>query len=268
MAHYAVPVKPPVTPAPAATVVLLRDRAAGGFELLLLQRHRASKFAAGDYVFPGGKVEADDNPPDAATWCAGLESARAAAVLGVDVETALAFWIGAIRETFEETGVLLAYDRDGAPLHAARAAKFQEYRRACQVENRAFWEMVRAEALMLATDRLVYLAHWITPEESPLRFDTRFFAAEMPAGQEAIGDGYEIVDARWLAPAEALEAAKRGEISLRNPTMRNIELFLGAGSVGQKLERLRGRTIPTIRPRVITKDGARHVLMPGEPGYY
>ena len=267
MAHYAVPVKPPVTPVPAATVVLLRDRAGGGFDLLLLQRHRASKFAAGDYVFAGGKVEVGDNPPDAARWCAGLEPDAAAAVLGVDAQTAIAFWIGAIRETFEETGVLLAYDRAGRPARVD-GAPFAEYRRACQVENVAFWGMVRSEALTLATDRLVYLAHWITPEESPLRFDTRFFAAEMPGGQEVIGDGHEIIDARWVTPAEALEAAKRGEISLRNPTVRNIELFLGAGSVAQALERLHGRTIPTIRPRVVTKDGARRVLMPGDPGYW
>jgi 8-oxo-dGTP pyrophosphatase MutT (NUDIX family) len=267
VAHYAVPVKPPVTPVPAATVVLLRDRSAGGFDVLLLQRHRASKFAAGDYVFPGGKVEVGDNPPDAARFCAGLEPEAAGALLGVDAETALAFWIGAIRETFEETGVLLAYDRDGGPAHV-KGATFDEYRNACQVEPAAFWQMVRTEALTLATDRLVYLAHWITPEESPLRFDTRFFAAEMPAGQEAIGDGTEIIDVRWLQPAEALEAAKRGEISLRNPTVRNIELFLGAGSVAHALERLHGRVIPMIRPRVIMKDGARQVLMPGDPGYW
>ena len=235
--------------------------------MLLLQRHRESKFAAGDYVFPGGKVEVGDNPPDAARWCAGLEPAAAAATLGTDVETALAYWIGAIRETFEETGVLLAYDRAGGPARMD-AAPYDDYRRACQVEPAAFWEMVRAEKLTLATDRLMYLAHWITPEESPLRFDTRFFAAETPAGQEAIGDGEEIIDVRWLAPAEALLAAKRGEISLRNPTVRNIELFTGAGSATEALARLHGRVIPTIRPRVVVKDGARHVLMPGDPGYW
>ena len=117
MAHYGVPVKPSgvAVPVPAATLVLLRARAAGGFDILLMQRHARSKFAAGDYVFPGGKIEVNDNPADAAEWCAGFDAARAATRLGVggDVRTALGFWIGAIRETFEEVGVLLAVDDDG-----------------------------------------------------------------------------------------------------------------------------------------------------------
>lgn len=264
------PVKPsPVTPAPAATLVLLRDRAPGEVETLLIQRHRASTFAAGDFVFPGGKVETEDNPGDATRWCAGLDETDAARVLGLDgaPPAALAYWIGAIREAFEEVGVLLAYGSDGRPVDV-EAARFETYRRACQADNRAFWDMVRAERLTLATDGLRYFAHWITPEENPIRFDTRFFAAPMPTGQRAVADDQEIIAVRWLTVAEAGAARTRGEISLRTPTIKNLALFEGAASSAHALARLAGQPVPTIRPRVITENGERRALLPGDPGYY
>jgi 8-oxo-dGTP pyrophosphatase MutT (NUDIX family) len=166
-----------------------------------MRRHLKSKFAAGDFVFPGGKIEADDNPEDAAAWCRGFDVAAAARRLALESapRTALAFWIGAIRETFEEAGLLLAVDAEGRDVSVA-APRFAEYRRACQRDNRAFWAMVRAEHLRLATDRVVYFAHWITPEEQPLRFDTRFFAAPAPPGQEPTGDDFEMTDLKWLTP--------------------------------------------------------------------
>jgi 8-oxo-dGTP pyrophosphatase MutT (NUDIX family) len=267
-----VPVKrPPATPSPAATLVLLRDQAETGVEVLLIQRHRASQFAAGDYVFAGGRIESDDNPPDAAAWCTGLDRTQAARVLGLarDPGHALGYWIGAIREAFEEVGVLLAYGTDGSPARVDDV-RFVEYRRACHADNRAFWDMLRAERLTLATDQLVYFAHWITPEERPLRFDTRFFAAPMPAGQSAVADDKEIIDVRWLSPAGAFAARERGEISLRLPTIRNLQLFEGAASTADALTRLEGRRIETIRPRLVSEpDGTPdRTLLPGEPGYF
>jgi 8-oxo-dGTP pyrophosphatase MutT (NUDIX family) len=269
VAHYGVPVKPSgVVPVPAATLVLLRDRPAGGFDILLMRRHAKSKFAAGDYVFPGGKLTADDNPPDAVRWCAGLDAAGAAAALALDDPSlAVAHWIGAIRETFEEVGVLLATAADGGPLRVS-AERLAACRLACQADNRAFWDLVKQEGLRLATDRLVYFAHWITPDVQPLRFDTRFFAAPMPADQTATGDGKEVTELRWLTPGEALDAATRGEISLRNPTIKNLMLFTEAASGRAALDRLHGRTVTTVRPRVIfLPDGTRQVLHPGDPGY-
>jgi 8-oxo-dGTP pyrophosphatase MutT (NUDIX family) len=258
-----------VSPSPAATLVLLRDRPAGGFELLLIRRHAKSRFAAGDFVFPGGRLEADDNPTDAAASCAGLTTDDAARVLGLapDDPAALGYWIGAIRETFEEVGILLAYAADGGPAVLAPAVR-EDYRRACHQDNRAFWEMVRAERLTLATDRLVYFAHWITPEENPLRFDTRFFAAPTMDGQEAAADEREITEVRWLSPGEALAAAREGRLSLRLPTIQNLRLLDEATSVAQALAGLRGRAVRPIRPRVILEDGKRRVLLPGDPGYF
>jgi 8-oxo-dGTP pyrophosphatase MutT (NUDIX family) len=270
VAHYAVSVKPsPVTPSPAATLVLLRDRPSGdAFDILLMQRHLKSKFAAGDFVFPGGKLHADDNPDDAAAWCAGLQGDRAAELLGLPdaPRTALAYWIGAIRETFEEVGVLLARDAEGRPARVSEP-RFAEYRRACQTDNRAFWSMVKSERFTLSTDRLVYFAHWVTPEDLPLRFDTRFFATALPPGQEASGDDHEVIALRWISPRDALAAQKRGELSLRYPTIRNLMLFDGAATAAEALARLHGRDIPEVRPRVLMEDGKRRVVIPGDPGY-
>jgi 8-oxo-dGTP pyrophosphatase MutT (NUDIX family) len=270
VAHYAVPVKPaPAVPSPAATLVLLRDRPAGGVECLLMRRHLKSKFAAGDFVFPGGKIDPGDNPEDAARWCRGLEVKAAAQRLSLEdaPRTALGFWIGAIRETFEEAGLLLAVHADGRDVDLT-PPRFADYRKACHRDNPAFWTMVRGEQLRLATDRLVYFAHWITPEEQPLRFDTRFFAAPAPAGQEASGDDFEMTDLKWLTPPEAVDAHKRGEISLRNPTVKNLLLFEGARDTAHALERLKDRVVTTIRPRIVMDGDQRKVLMPGDPGYF
>jgi len=264
-----VPVKPsPVTPVPAATLVLLRDRSHGAYEVLLIRRHSASKFAAGDFVFPGGKIEESDGPADAAGWCPGVDASLAARVLGLQApQAALGHWVGVIRETFEEVGILLARAHDGGPAHID-GRRLAEYRRACQADHRTFWDMLRAERLTLATDGLLYFAHWITPEVQPLRFDTRFFAAVMPAGQEAVADEQEITEVKWLAPREALDAHTRGELPLRNPTVKNLELFDGATSTTAALDRVRGRQVKTILPRVIIEGDTRRVLLPGEPGYH
>jgi 8-oxo-dGTP pyrophosphatase MutT (NUDIX family) len=226
-----------VTPVAAATLVLLRDRPAGGPEVLLMRRHAKSKFAAGDFAFPGGKLE----PAEPAE-------------------------VGVIRETFEEVGVLLATDGAGTPARVAEP-RFAEWRRACQRDNAAFGAMVRAEGLRLLTDRLVYFAHWITPDDQPLRYDTRFFAAEAPADQDAVGDDYEASEVRWLAPAEALEAQRRGELSMRFPTLTNLRLFEDAPSAAEAVRRLVGREIRTIQPRVVVENGVRRAILPGDPGY-
>ena len=265
-------VSPPAIPSPAATLVLLRDRPAGPAEILMIQRHRKSKFAAGDYVFAGGKVEADDIPDDVERFIRGLSPEQAAARLGGDLapRPALGYWVGAIREAFEEVGVLLAYDRHGEPVRftADNRERFEAHRRACHAANPAFFTMLRAEELTLATDRLIYFAHWITPEEQPLRFDTRFFAAVAPSQEPAV-DGHEIVALRWMTPAEAFDAFTRKEITLRLPTLKNLELLQAGGPrAADILAALRGRAVPTIRPRVLQVDGKPVPVLPGDPRWY
>jgi 8-oxo-dGTP pyrophosphatase MutT (NUDIX family) len=266
----------PVTPVPAATLALLRDRADGQVETLLIQRHVKSAFAGGDFVFAGGKVEAADLPHDVERFCAGLDARQAATVLGDGLSpvAALAYWVGAIREAFEEVGLLLAYGPNGRPvrLDPPGRSRFEVYRRACQADNAAFFAMLRAEDLTIATDGLAHFAHWITPEESARRFDTRFFAAVAPAGQEAEADGTEIVDVRWLTPADALVAFRDKRISLRTPTLKNLELLgaataLGGGAAGA-VASLRGREVAVIRPRILTVNGVATPVLPGDPRWY
>jgi len=260
----------PVPPSPAATLVLVRDRPTGGVEVLLIQRHPRSKFAGGDFVFPGGKIETDDMPGDAPAWCARLapDEATRRLVNAASTREALGFWVGAIREAFEEVGILLAYGPGGTFVDVARTGeRLGAYRRECLTDGSAFWRMLRDERLTLATDRLLYFAHWITPEENPIRFDTRFFVAEAPPGQEASADEQEIVGVRWLTVAEAFDALHRREISLRFPTLKNLKLLQGA-SAAEVLAGLNGRVVPTIRPRVLGEGETRTILYPGDPGYY
>ncbi|MBI2529403.1 MAG: NUDIX hydrolase [Candidatus Rokubacteria bacterium] len=262
----------PVTPSPAATLVLLRDRPAGGVETLLIQRHAKSKFAGGDYVFAGGKVETDDVPDDVEGFCTALTAAEAAARLGADTgpREALGFWVGAIREAFEEVGALLAYTASGdlARWGPEDRPRYAAHRAACHASNPAFFDMLRSERLALATDRLTYFAHWITPEESPIRFDTRFFAAAMPPGQDAEADGREITDVKWLTAEEAFAAMKRQEISLRLPTIKNLELLRAATSATALLSALGRREVTPIRPRLFMVDGRPVPVLPGDPRWY
>jgi len=263
----------PAIPSPAASLVLLRDRPATEVEVLLLQRHARSKFAAGDYVFAGGKIEADDMPPDGESFCRGLTAGHAAARLGGGLapREALSYWVGAIREAFEEVGVLLAYDADGRLLSIGPEvrSRYEAYRATTQRANPAFFDMLRTEHLTLATDRLAYFAHWITPEERPIRFDTRFFAAVMPPVQEPVVDGHEIVDLKWLTPAEAKAALRRKEIGLRTPTIKNLELVAAGGSpASQVVESLGRREVQTIRPRMLQVDGEPQAVLPGDPRWY
>lgn len=262
----------PAIPFPSATLVLLRDRPAGGVETLLIKRHAKSKFAGGDYVFAGGKVETGDVPDDAEAFCAGLTAAEAAGRLGggIGPREALGFWVGAIREAFEEVGVLLAYTASGDLVHwgSEDRERYAAHRAACHEANPAFFAMLRAEGLTLAMDRIGYFAHWITPEENPIRFDTRFFAAVSPPGHEAVADGHEITAVRWLTPAEALEAFRRKEISLRFPTIKNLELVGGAPTAAEVLAGLHGREVPAIRPRVLQVDGKPVPVLPGDPRWY
>lgn len=266
------PMSAPVIPSPAATLALVRDRSGGGIETLLVQRNSKSRFAAGDHVFPGGKVEADDMPADAEQFCRGLTAAAAAARLGggLSPREALGSFVGAIREAFEEVGMLLACETDGrfVSFTPENQGRYDIYRAACQEDNTAFFDMLRAESLVLATDRLAYFAHWITPEESPTRFDTRFFAAAAPAGQVAAADGKEIVGTRWLTPDEAFAALQRKEISLRFPTIKNLQLLTGAATSADLVQGLGQRPVPTIRPRVLTIDGKPQPVIPPDPRWY
>lgn len=252
---------------PAATVMLVRDRLAAGdgghtgrssgdggdssdesgIEVLMVRRAAGAVFAAGMYVFPGGRVETADGDDDVARFVTGLDDAAACALLGVEAG-GLAHWVAAIRECFEETGVLLASGGDGDEPDRLAAD-----RRAVHAGELSMAELCRRHGLVLDAGALRYVAHWVTPAgETSRRFDTRFFLAAAPPGQDGAHDEIELVDSRWVSPSAALAAAARGELMMMPPTISNLELVAGCSGVVEALQRAadRGRPRriePTIR---------------------
>jgi 8-oxo-dGTP pyrophosphatase MutT (NUDIX family) len=241
----------PATPRRAATLLLLRD-GADGLEVLMTSRHEAAGFAAGALVFPGGKVEPTDGA--LATCCAG------AAALD---ESALVLRIAAIRETFEECGILLAR-AEGALLSAAElAALLARHGRSAA----GFAALAAAAGLELATDHLVPYAHWITPIDQPKRFDTHFFLAPAAPGQIAVHDGREAVDAVWTTPRAVLAGADAGRIKLVFATRMNLVKLARSATVAAALAASRTETIVTVTPVIENTDAGRFIRIPEAAGY-
>ena len=201
----------------AATILLVRQ-ASSGPEVFMMQRPGSVDFPD-LHVFPGGKVDEQDFLPD---LVAGLDDVEASRRLGLSAG-GLRYWIAAVRECFEECGVLLAY-RKGQPLRlseAAEVARFEAYREQLIDNALSLEEICRREHLRLAADRVAYFSHWITPEQAPRRFDTRFFMALMPPEQATVAHAWETVADEWVRPRDALQAgdagrpARRGEARAR-----------------------------------------------------
>src|SRR5262245_24852570 len=226
------PARPP-TAQEAASIIVARD-AVAGLEVLLLQRHPKSRFSPGAFAFPGGRLEAADAAPGIEARCRGLGRGEAAKQLP-DVkppERAIGFWVTALRELFEEAGMLLAYGPDARPLSAVSLEDLRAQRTRSREDSAAFGQLLAERRLALATDRVGYWAHWITPEERPIRYDTRFFVAAAWADQIAEPDGLEMVDARWIRPADALASHAVGELVLPLPTQRILASLAEHGDVG------------------------------------
>lgn len=255
-----------VTPLPAATVVLVRDTA-GGPEVLMLQRNYRSGFMPGMHVFPGGALEEADASVRASDLCTGLDETAACRMLALE-RGALAYWVAAIRESFEEAGVLMACGASGKAIPLADDAvieRFRQYRDALNAGKGDFLDMLRKEGLKLPVDQLAFFSHWITPVGAPRRYDTRFFAALAPEGQEALHDNIETIAYDWLRPALALDRFRRDEIKMRTPTWKTLELLAAFDTAAAMMDGLRKReAVPALLPR-IDKQGRR--LLPGEPGY-
>ena len=150
-----------LTPLPAATVTLVRD-GAQALEVLMMKRNMQSTFVPGRYLFPGGHVDPTDALADVYSHCKGLDDATASKRLGIE-SGGLAYWVAAIRECFEESGLLLAHSENGIPIAHERAAQLAQYRKAVAKGDHPFDALLRDEGLTLEVDALVYFAHWITP---------------------------------------------------------------------------------------------------------
>jgi 8-oxo-dGTP pyrophosphatase MutT (NUDIX family) len=244
---------------PASTMLLLRDGAADAIEVFMMVRHHEIEFASGALVFPGGSVDAGDQ---------GIADSLALHTGGVDAAT-LNFRIASIRETFEESGILLARLRGSDRLiDAAWAGEIAASHRAplCAGET-TFAQILVQHDLVLALDLLVPYAHWITPEKMPKRYDTWFFLAAAPPEQVGAHDGKESTDSIWVSPREALEGGDSGRFKLPFPTTRNLIKLGKQPSVEAALTDARQRPIVTVMP-VMTKDGdKRQLRIPAEAGY-
>lgn len=253
-------------PLPSATVVLLRD-GDDGPEVLLVLRHARASFGA-SYVFPGGVHEPADR--GAGPHCDGLDDATASRRLNLPAG-GLRYYSAAIRELFEETGILLACRAgdDGAPLMLADNA-FEDWRQGVHSGDVQWTDFLARFGLRLACDELHYFAYWVTPRCRPKRFTTRFFAAALPAGQHASHDGAELTDSCWLTPDAALQAARSEDLTLPPPTRATLEELRRFDSTAAVLAwagECQAAGVNCILPAMLDAGGRTRIVLPGEPDY-
>ena len=230
---------------PAATVMLIREQDQSGLEVFMMRRTTKAAFAGGMYVFPGGAVDAEDS----------------------------SYEVAAIRECFEEAGVLLAHSPKGDIIRLDDPLiyeRFTTYRHDVHAGRRSMTSVLEAEGLLPMVDHLRWVAHWVTPFGEVRRFDTRFFVTAMPPDQAPLHDDLETVDSLWVTPGEALSRAKRGDLLMLPPTVVNLEFLADHKSVDTALSAVSQVGIP---PKILPKvrwgaDGRiEALLMPGDSGY-
>lgn len=243
----------------AATVLLLRDGATG-MEVFMVVRHQQIDFASGALVFPGGKLAAGDSDARVLQRCTGVEGMPA---------DQIALRVGAIREAFEECGVLLARARGATALIGPErlATLGPRYRQLLDRGEIGIAEMLEAEDLVLACEQLVPFAHWITPSFMPKRFDTYFYLAVAPSEQIALHDGREMVDSVWLRPADAIAEEAAGTRTIVPATLLNVEKLGFSKDVAGALAAARAKPIVTVQPEVVQRPEGMWLTIPAEAGY-
>jgi 8-oxo-dGTP pyrophosphatase MutT (NUDIX family) len=248
----------PAKPRDAATVMLLRS-AANGLEVYMLRRQASMAFAPGAYVFPGGSVDARDADEQVA-W-AGPDAAEWGRTFDAPPALARALVCAAVRETFEESGVLLAGDSADSVVADTTSDEWEADRHALLDRTVSLAELLGRRKLVLRADLLRPWARWITPVLEPRRFDTRFFAAALPAGQRTRDVGGEASEVAWVTPEKALQAGERGEIRLFPPTAVTLSELAACGDLETVLAGPR-QVVPII-PEVQLREGAAWLTVPG-----
>lgn len=253
----------------AATVMLVRDGDAG-VEVFMLRRNLNSDFVGGAYVFPGGGVDPSDGEPDVEQMCVGRTDVLASTLLGV-AAGGLAYWVAAIRESFEEAGLLLAVGGDDAMIRFDDPdvnERFVEHRRRVDGGEVSLVEVAGAEGLRLATDRIHYFSRWITPLGAPRRYDTRFFIAHPPEWQEPIHDDHEVIANLWIRPDEALERHARGEFELIFPTVRSLEALQRFSTAEAVVKHAAAIShVDPILPTIVDGEHGMRIVLPGDGSY-
>lgn len=243
---------------PSSTVVVVRAGTTEP-ELFMVRRHAKSSFGAA-YAFPGGVVDADD--AEVHEFCSGLSMTQANTRLGVKKD-GLDYFSAAIRELFEESGVLLAnvndFDED---LGAVRDSLNDGSER---------WsDLVTRNRLELHCDQLYYFSHWVTPLSQPRRYSTRFFLAELPEGQVAEHCGGELTDSRWVTAHDMLEAGRAGAVELHFPTVKTLESIARHKTLEALVEWARSCVawgVTSMLPAIVMRDGKAEIVLPGEKDY-
>jgi 8-oxo-dGTP pyrophosphatase MutT (NUDIX family) len=251
----------PVAPRDAATVMLLRERD-DATQVYTLRRQKTMNFGAGMYVFPGGSVD----PRDASAAIAwfGPPPAEWAAAFGVTEDLARALVCAAVRETFEESGVLLAGPDEHSVVADTSGEDWEVDRRALIDRTLHLSDFLARRGLCVRADLLRPWAHWITPEVEPTRFDTRFFVAAMPEGQRTREFGEEADRVEWIAPGAAVERWKAGALKVMPPTLITIAELAEFKSVADTLAGSADRVIRPILPKVELRGEEAHVLLDAE----
>ncbi len=243
-------------PVPAATILMLRD-GPDGLEVFMVVRHHQIDFASGALVFPGGKVDAGDFK--VVDRCIGTGDAD---------DTEIAMMAGAIREAFEECGILLARPAGTDELvDAERLKTLEHYRDKLNNGDLLLRDFLEIEDLELACDQLTSFAHWITPDMMPKRFDTKFYLASAPADHLAVHDGHESVDSVWIRPEDALAGIESGKYTIIFPTRLNVEMLDESQSVAAAISDANTRTIVTVLPWMEKRDDGMYLCIPGDAGY-
>ncbi|HVN41279.1 MAG TPA: NUDIX domain-containing protein [Steroidobacteraceae bacterium] len=262
-------------PRPAATVLLLREDE-GRLEVLMTRRAAQLAFLGSLWVFPGGRLEpADCSPeiaervlPEARTACTRL---RQMSGDPLDASTSLGLHVAGCRETFEESGVLLARSRDGSACDAGQMARLKAHRASIAASGASFLDALIAEDLYLDVAPLVHWAHWITPAWEKRRYDTHFFVIEVPAAQEAEVDRTETTEHAWVTAGDALQRAQAGEMMMAPPTLATLtdlaESYRRHGRLSAMLSAERNRRVPPILPKVLMESGQVLVVLPWDPDY-
>lgn len=264
----------PATPKDAATVILLRETpAANPFELLLMRRHAKQSFMGKAFVYPGGQLDPADCTPGLAAYASGIAAEDVKQRLNepdLPNEKALGLLFAAIRETFEESGVLLARSTSGKDIDfndQKIRERFAEYRTMIHQQEITLEDLAEKEGLFFKLNELIPFAHWVTPEAERKRFDTRFFLARMPFGQEPVHDSREMTETLWTTPGKAFSKHDAGEILLMPPTLKTLEEMACQSSVAELLSWASSTIIRTIMPQISSDGDSIIIKFPHDPEY-
>ena len=241
----------------------------------MLRRPDNARFAPGAYIFPGGVLEEQDRAgaaaipgladgPTGAALHARMTGPGAEPFASPDALTSVALLVCAARELFEEAGVLVARDHDGTPVATTSPGRRGRLREELLAGRLTFDRLLREEGLVLAPDDLVYFSHWITPEGLPIRFDTHFFLATLPPGQEAGHWEGEIAAGLWITPAEGLARHARGDFPMIPVQTAHLARFARFDSLAALLDFARRKPVPAVLPAAAPGSGGREVALPEE----